>query len=119
MENYAAQHLVAMMGMDLCYWKNVGRAAEVDFLLQYGACILPMEAKSGMNVRSKSLAFYASKYHPPLSIRTSLRNLKTDGRVLNVPLYALQSLPRILSLSGIMDPVRPARSMALPQPIPT
>ena len=98
-ENYVAQHLSAMMGIDLHYWKNVGRAAEIDFLVSHGSVILPIEAKSGVNIRSKSLAFYSSKYQPSLAIRTSLRNLKIDRRVLNVPLYAFQSLSRILGLS--------------------
>lgn len=97
-ENYVAQHLTMMIDTDLHYWKNVGRAAEIDFLIQHGSLILPLEVKSGVNVRSKSLAFYESKYQPPLVVRTSLRNLKIDNRVLNVPLYALQSLPRILGL---------------------
>lgn len=97
-ENYVAQHLTAMLDVDLYYWKNVGRGAEVDFLLQHGSLILPLEAKLGVNVRSKSLSFYASKYQPSLVVRTSLSNLKIDKRVLNVPLYSLQSLPRILHL---------------------
>jgi len=84
------------MGVDLYYWKNVGRASEVDFLLQHGSVILPLEAKAGVDVRSKSLAFYASRYQPPVAIRTSLRNLKIDRDTLNVPLYALQSLPELL-----------------------
>ncbi len=97
-ENYIAQHIAATMNIDLYYWKNVGRAAEIDFLMQYGSAVLPIEVKSGINIRSKSLAFYTSKYKPNLSIRTSLRNLKFDGNVLNVPLYAIQSLPNILNV---------------------
>lgn len=97
-ESYVAQHLVAMTGGPLHYWKNVGRDAEVDFLLQDGSRILPIEAKSGMNVGAKSLAFYRTKYNPPLAIRTSLLNLKMDAKLLNIPLYAIQSLPRLLAL---------------------
>ncbi len=98
-ENHVAQHLAVMMDAPLHYWKNVGRDAEVDFLLQDGARVIPIEAKSGRNVRAKSLAFYRSKYEPSLAIRTSLRNLKIDDRVLNIPLYALQSLPRLVGLT--------------------
>ncbi|MDA0323862.1 MAG: ATP-binding protein [Verrucomicrobia bacterium] len=98
-ENYTAQQLVAMMGAGLYYWKNVGRASEVDFLLQHGSIILPLEAKAGVNVRSKSLAFYSSRYQPPVAIRTSLRNLKMDRDKLNVPLYVLQCLPRLLDIA--------------------
>jgi len=100
-ENHIAQHLAAMTDGPLHYWKNVGRDAEVDFLLQHGSEILPIEAKSGMNVRAKSLAFYLAKYDPSLAVRTSLRNLKFDGRVLNIPLYAFQSLPRFLALAAL------------------
>jgi len=98
-ENHIAQHLAGMTDGPLCYWKNVGRDAEVDFLFQDGSHVLPVEAKSGTNVRARSLAFYLTKYDPPLAVRTSLRNLKIDGRVLNIPLYAFQSLPRILKLA--------------------
>ncbi len=100
-ENHIAQHLAAMTDGPLHYWKNVGRDAEVDFLLQHGSEILPIEAKSGINVRAKSLAFYLAKYDPSLAVRTSLRNLKIDGRVLNIPLYAFQSLPRFLALAAL------------------
>ncbi|MFZ4777038.1 MAG: ATP-binding protein [Terrimicrobiaceae bacterium] len=99
-ENHVAQHLAVLTDGPLHYWKNVGRDAEVDFLLQHGSQIIPIEAKSGTNVRAKSLAFYRAKYDPSLAVRTSLRNLKIDGRVLNIPLYAFQSLPRFLALAA-------------------
>lgn len=95
-ENYAAQHLAAQTGSALHYWRNVGREAEVDFLLQHRTSAVPIEVKSGINLRSKSLAFYLQKYNPPLAVRVSLRNLKRDGRILNIPLYALPSLHRFL-----------------------
>jgi predicted AAA+ superfamily ATPase len=98
-ENLVAQQLTAMADGALHYWRNVGREAEVDFLFEREGSVLPLEAKAGVNVRSKSLAFYASKYAPPLAIRTSLRNLRLDRRVLNVPLYALQSLATLLTLA--------------------
>lgn len=55
-----------------------------------------IKVKAGINLRSKSLGFYLEKYDPVLAVRVSLRNLKRDGRTLNIPLYALPSLPRIL-----------------------
>lgn len=94
--NYAAQHLVEMTGSALYYWRNVGREAEIDFLLQHRGEAIPVEVKSGTNLRSKSLAFYLGKHQPGWAVRVSLRNLKRDGPILNVPLYALQSLPRFL-----------------------
>ena len=97
-ENYVAQHLATMVDIDIHYWKNAGRAAELDFIIQNGSAILPIEVKSGINVKSKSLTFYMTKYEPPLGLRTSLRNFKLDNLILNIPLYAIQSLPQILKL---------------------
>ncbi len=95
-ENYVAQHLTAMNNEELHYWKNGGRAAELDFLIQHGSEILPVEVKAGKSIRSKSLIFYLSKYQPDLGIRFSLRNLKLNNHILNIPLYALQSLEKFL-----------------------
>lgn len=99
-ENYTAQQLTAMASSPLFYWRNVGRDAEVDFLLQKPTGMVPLEVKAGTNVRSKSLAFYVEKYAPDFAVRMSLLNLKRDARTLNVPLYALPSLHRIIELAG-------------------
>lgn len=95
-ENYVAQHFAAMTGSSLYYWRNIGREAEVDFILQHRSGAVPIEVKSGINLRSRSLSFFTRKHEPATAVRASLRNLKRDGRTLNVPLYALQSLHRFL-----------------------
>ncbi len=95
-ENYVAQHLTVMIKEGLHYWKNGGGAAKIDFLLQNDLWILPVEVKAGMSIRSKSLLFYLSKYQPDLGIRFSLRNLKLDKHILNILLYAIQSLNSFL-----------------------
>lgn len=70
----------------LRYWTSK-RSAEVDFLLQYGEDIIPIEVKSGVNVRGKSLKVYGDLYHPKYKIRYSLRNLSTGGNIINIPLF--------------------------------
>jgi len=71
----------------ISYWTSDGKA-EVDFLLQYGDMIIPVEVKSSDNVTSKSLSFYAKEYSPRLRIRFSLKNLEfsPDG-LLNIPIF--------------------------------
>jgi predicted AAA+ superfamily ATPase len=97
-ENFAAQTLVALGARSLHYWKNPSGDAEVDFLHPFGSDILPLEIKAGTNVRSHSLGFYKSRFQPPLALRASLQNLRLDGGILNIPLYSLPALPRILAL---------------------
>jgi predicted AAA+ superfamily ATPase len=95
-ENFAAQHLLALGQRTLHYWKNPTGDAEVDFLRQSGPEILPLEIKAGTNVRSHSLGIYKMKFNPSVALRASLQNLRLDGSILNIPLYALPALPRML-----------------------
>ena len=69
------------------YWTLQGNKAEVDFLVQDGLNILPIEVKSEERISGKSFAEYDKKYNPELRVRYSMKNLKKDGNLLNTPLY--------------------------------
>jgi hypothetical protein len=85
-ENYVLQSLVAQDFMSINYW-NSGNTAEVDFVVQDGQEVVPAEAKSATNVRSRSMSVYAQKFQPLIRIRYSLRNLDFRGGMLNIPLF--------------------------------
>ena len=91
-ESYVLQELIAEKGLELYYWESNG-TAEVDFVCEYSSLIYPLEAKAGINVKSKSLQSFDSKFTPPYLGRTSLLNMKRDGRILNYPLYAISLFP--------------------------
>lgn len=91
-ENYVAQQLTAHKEAELYYWKSDG-LAEIDFICEEGHHVFPLEAKAGVNPRSKSLVFYNEKYHPPVLSRATLLNLKHDGNIINYPLYAISLFP--------------------------
>ena len=72
------------------YW--TGKAAEIDFVLQLGGDVVPLEVKSAERVRSLSLRSYLERYQPRRAYRLSLaRHLAQDDFV-NVPLPAVESL---------------------------
>lgn len=85
-ENYVAATL-ASAGMPLYYWESSGRA-EIDFLMQHGTDVVPVEVKAGEHVRSRSLSVYRNTYNPSLSIRLSTRNFGFEDGLFSVPLYA-------------------------------
>lgn len=93
-ENYVAQQLKSHEETELYYWKSAG-SAEIDFICEYGNDIFPLEAKAGINPRSKSLSFYDKKYNPNILSRTTLLNLKHDGKICNYPLYAISLFPKL------------------------
>ncbi|MBL8028585.1 MAG: ATP-binding protein [Fibrobacteres bacterium] len=99
-ENYVVQQLISAGNKKLYYWRSESRKAEIDLLVEHEMLILPLEIKAGINAKSKSLSVYSDKYKPKLLLRTTLLNLKYNGDILNVPLYAMNSLRHYLSLIG-------------------
>lgn len=92
-ENYVAQELIACLGREeLYYWRSVGGKAEIDFLIELEDHIYPLEVKSGVNPRSRSLASYRKQFSADLLLRSNLLNLKRDGQTCNFPLYAVSLL---------------------------
>lgn len=86
-ENFVLNSLLAQ-GQELPhYWTLQGNKAEVDFLIPHGLEILPIEVKSDERISGKSFTVYDEKYHPSLRIRFSLRNIKHDGNLLNLPVF--------------------------------
>ncbi len=85
-ENYIAQQLAAKE-YPLFYWTS-SNEAEVDFILQSGQQVIPVEVKTGERVRSKSLNIYLQKYKPEIMIRLSARNFGFENNLFSVPLYA-------------------------------
>jgi len=86
-ENYVAQTLKAG-GYSLYYWTSDTPAAELDFVIQREGQIIPVEVKSGENVRAKSLKHFQKMYEPRLVYRLSEKNFGIDGEVCSLPLYA-------------------------------
>ena len=93
-ENYVAQQLTAS-DHPLYYWKSKA-TAEIDFLVTTDSTtVLPLESKSGVNPRSKSLQVYQQRYAPPICLRVTPLNLRQDGNICNIPLYAINDFERI------------------------
>ena len=97
-ENYVLQSLVVQYEGLPRYWSS-GETAEVDFTLQRGNEIIPIEVKSDASVHGKSLTLYDQKYAPSLRVRFSLKNLKKDGNLLNVPLFLADHLDKFIDLA--------------------
>jgi predicted AAA+ superfamily ATPase len=86
-ENYVAQELTAN-GKKLYYWESDGKA-ELDFVIQNDNNIIPVEAKSSVNIRSQSLGLFVKKYGIEYSIRISAKNFGFENKIKSVPLYAV------------------------------
>ena len=89
-ENYVAQHFAARE-KSLLHWRSdskSGGQAEIDFVLQEGADVIPVEVKAGERVASRSLSVFVKRYNSLYSIRISSKNFGFENGIKSVPLYA-------------------------------
>lgn len=100
-ENFVLQGLVNQYEATPRYWTSGGQA-EVDYLIQCGNDIIPVEVKSDENIASRSLSLYAQKYeeYTKLKIRFSLKNLKKDDNLINIPLFMIDYIDRLIKLGS-------------------
>jgi predicted AAA+ superfamily ATPase len=88
-EQFVMQQLRLNSERYIGYWTNDKSTSEVDFVIQEEGKVIPVEVKSGENLRSKSFRLFCEKYKPSKAIRTSLTDYKEEEWMINVPLYAI------------------------------
>lgn len=94
-EQFVAQECKNIYGptenRGLNYWfrNKKGSTAEVDFLIEIGGEIIPLEVKAGSTGRLKSMNLFLSS-HPnsPFGIRLCGSNFVRNDRIFTIPLYA-------------------------------
>lgn len=95
-ENYVMSQLVATCASSVFYYSNDARL-EIDFLIQHGRDIVPIEAKAEENLRSKSLSTFVAS-HPELhGLRFSMSDYREQDWMTNVPLYAASTYFGVLT----------------------
>lgn len=85
-ENYVATALKAS-GHKLYYWTSEGKA-EIDFVIDIGGKIMPVEVKKSERTKSRSLSVFNETFKPEKSIRISARNFGFENGIKSVPLYS-------------------------------
>jgi predicted AAA+ superfamily ATPase len=94
-EQYVLQQLKTLKDVDTYYWTNDRGNAEIDFLIDNGSMVIPLEVKAEVNLQAKSLKAYRDKYSPKISVRTSMADYKKEDWLINLPLYAVGTLRQI------------------------
>ena len=94
-ENYVIQTL-SSIGLQPYYFTFDNRY-EIDFMLQHKNNIIPIEVKSSENINNISLKVYNEKYNPKARIRFSMRNLNKDDNLINIPLFMVEYIDKIIN----------------------
>lgn len=91
-KQYVLQQLKDIKDMSVYYWSAENSRGEIDFLLQYGADIIPVEVKAEENLQSKSLRAFIDKNPALHGVRFSMANYRKQEWMTNYPLYAIGCL---------------------------
>jgi predicted AAA+ superfamily ATPase len=78
----------------LYYWhrEKRGSNAEVDYLVEEGSQIVPIEIKSGTTGKMQSMNLFIAEKKSSKGIRISLENFSQYGKITVIPLYAVSNL---------------------------
>lgn len=95
-EQYVCQQLKTLADLELCYYTNDRGSCEVDFVVDTGGRVMPLEVKAETNLRAKSLKTYREKFSPELAIRTSMADYRKEDGLVNLPLYAIGQIGSLL-----------------------
>lgn len=83
---------------NLYFWtrEKKSSSAEVDYVVNIGSSIIPMEVKSGKTGRLKSLRLFMEEKNTKFGIRISQEPLSFYDNILSVPLYMIEQIPRLV-----------------------
>jgi len=96
-EQFALQELKTHPALPIYYWGRDEGKSEVDFVVQWQNEVVPIEVKSGIHKRSKSLDIYRELYNPKHAVRTTLNNFGFTGGFYSIPLYMIANFAEIIA----------------------
>ncbi len=91
-EQYVCQQLKTIEDLGVYYYTNDRGSCEIDFVVDTGEKIIPVEVKAEVNLRAKSLKTYQERFDPAVSVRTSMADYKKEDWLVNLPLYAIEQI---------------------------
>ncbi|MEE1286845.1 MAG: ATP-binding protein [Ruminobacter sp.] len=96
-EQYVYQQLKSVDDIPIFYWSNDSSRSEIDFVIQHGEYVVPVEVKAEKNLKAKSLNNFIQEYKSKKSVRTSLADYKlNDNNLYDIPLYAISNIEEII-----------------------
>ncbi len=93
-ENYVLQQLVGQFDVAPHYYSD--RSGEIDFVLQNGTEVIPVEAKGGEDKSAPTFKKYVNEHLPEHAVRFSKRGYRKDGYITNMPLYLARKMKELL-----------------------
>ena len=104
-EQYVQQEMRACCAVTPYYWATPNSQSEIDFLVQMGLDMVPLEVKAETNLQAKSLKAFCKKFRCSSAIRASMASwcvqdmpIDAEGascKLINLPLYAVSQIMKL------------------------
>lgn len=95
-EQFVLTELKSNKDIPIFYWSAEKATAEIDFLIQLGTDVIPIEVKASENLQAKSLKTFIEKYQTTKNVRTSMSNYRKEEKLINIPLYSIGNIEKII-----------------------
>ena len=94
-ENYVLQQIKAIYDTEPKYYAPTS-TNEIDFVVQDGMNIIPIEVKAGESVTSASFKNYIKEYKPEKAVRLSKLGYEINDSFVNLPLYLANKMHELV-----------------------
>ena len=94
-ENYVLQQIKAIYDTEPKYYAPKS-TNEIDFVVQDGMNIIPIEVKAGESVTSSSFKNYIKEYKPEKAVRLSKLGYEINDSFVNLPLYLANKMGELV-----------------------
>lgn len=84
-ENAVLQSIIPLLNHDMPHYWSPDSRAKIEFIIQWGENIIPIEVKAENCINGRSLSVYTERYKPTKRIRFSFLNLQYNQGLLSCP----------------------------------
>ena len=95
-EQFAGQEILVSQKnhrrVELYYWVREAKNsnAEIDYMIELNAKVIPIEVKFGASGRLKSMHLFLEKYHSKKGLKISQAPYKNEDKIVSLPFYGIE-----------------------------
>lgn len=93
-ENFVLQQIKGQIEVSPRYYST--KSGEIDFVIQSGQEIIPVEVKAGNDKSAPSFKKYITERDPETAVRFSEMGYVKNGKITNIPLYLAGKLKKLI-----------------------
>lgn len=93
-ENFVLQQIKGQFEVSPRYYST--KSGEIDFVIQSGQEIIPVEVKAGNDKSAPSFKKYITERDPETAVRFSEKGYVKNGKITNIPLYLAGKLKKLI-----------------------